>query len=140
MSWKGKLKALYGDALASGTPTELWSDYLPDDQHAAQRILTDLGAHELERKLNIGSLLILNPLMQIARGEDDIVEQPAALGDLGLKAWLVQVLGTSLDDLLLMILNAAKNKLSINHLLINPCVLPSAEKEKPTPSRACGAG
>lgn len=89
-------------------------NHLPDDQHAAQGILADLGVHELVGKLDIRSLLILDPLVQVARGEDDVVEQPTALGDLGLESRFVQVLGKGLDDLLLMVLDAAKP--SINHL------------------------
>lgn len=52
--------------------------------------------------------------MQVARGEDDVVEQPTALGDLCLETRLVQVLGTGLDDLLLVVLDAVKS--SISHL------------------------
>lgn len=46
--------------------------------------------------------------MEVAGGENNIVKQPAALRDLGLEARLVQVLGASFDDLLLMVLDAVK--------------------------------
>jgi energy-converting hydrogenase A subunit M len=111
--------------------------YSPDDQDAAQRILSDLRAHELEGKLDIGSLLILHPLVEVARGEDDVVEQPTALRDLGLEAWLVQVLGTSLDDLLLMVLDATE-KVNLS-LLDQAKSFSSVIRPVLTPSRACGA-
>lgn len=46
--------------------------------------------------------------MQVTSGEDDIVEQPAALGDFSLEARLVQVLDAGLDDLLLMVFDATE--------------------------------
>jgi hypothetical protein len=55
--------------------------------------------------------------VEVAGGEDDIVEQPAALRDLGLEARLVQVLGASLDNLLLVVLDAVK--MSINVFIVH---------------------
>lgn len=82
---------------------------LPDHQHTAEGILLDLRAHELEREVDIRGLLILYLFMQVTSGEDDIVEQSAALGDFSLETRLAQVLGAGLHDLLLMVLNATEN-------------------------------
>ena len=43
--------------------------------------------------------------MQVARDEDDVVQQPSGLGDLGLEARLAQVEGQRIGDFLLMILD-----------------------------------
>jgi len=89
---------------------------VPDDQHAAQGVLSDLGGHELVGEIDIGSLLILDPFVEVAGGEDDIIEHPAALGDLGLEARLVQVRGASLDDILLMVLDAVEMSVGITRM------------------------
>lgn len=47
---------------------------VPNNQDCTERVLSDLGAHELEGKVDIGSLLILDPFVEIASGENDIVE------------------------------------------------------------------
>jgi hypothetical protein len=81
---------------------------LPNDQHTTERVLSDLGAHELEGKFDIGGLLILNPLVQVACGENNVVQKPLALREVRLEPRLVQVLLTGLEDELLVILNAAR--------------------------------
>lgn len=82
--------------------------HVPNDQDTAKRVLANLGVHKLERDINIGRLLILNPLVKVARSEDDIVQQPTTLRDHGLETRLVQVQGASFDDLLLMVFEAAR--------------------------------
>lgn len=89
---------------------------IPDYQHAAEGILADLGAHEFKSEFDIRGLLILHPFMQFPGGEDNVVEQPTALGNFSLEAWLVQVPGTGLDDLLLVVSDAIEN--------VNPSIHP----------------
>jgi hypothetical protein len=79
------------DSTVSYFQDTLLGGNVPDDQHSAQWVLSDLGVHELEGKIHIIGLLILDPFVKVAGGEDNIVEQPTALGDLDLEARLVQV-------------------------------------------------
>lgn len=88
-------------------PTELGRN-VPNDQHTTQGVLPDRGAHELEGKIHILRLLILDPFVEVASSEDDIIEQPTALGDLNLEARLVQVLSASFGDLVLVVLDAVE--------------------------------
>jgi hypothetical protein len=44
--------------------------------------------------------------VQVARGEDDVVQDPSDLRELGLEPRLMQVLGAGLENLFLMVLNA----------------------------------
>ena len=81
---------------------------IPNHQHTAKRILANLRVHKLEGEVDVGGLLILDPFVQVAGGEDDVIEQPTALGNLGLESRLVQVEGTGLDDLLLVVLEPAR--------------------------------
>jgi hypothetical protein len=81
---------------------------LPNDQDTTKGILSDLGVHKLEGQINIRSLLILNPLVQVACGENNIVEQPSALREVCLEPRLVQVLLTSLENELFIILDTAR--------------------------------
>lgn len=82
---------------------------LPDYQHAAEGVLADLGAHEFESEFNIRRLLILHPFVQVPSGENNVVEQPDALSNFSLEAWLVQVPGAGLDNLLLVVSDATEN-------------------------------
>lgn len=79
---------------------------IPNNQHTSKRILADLWVHKLEGKIDIAGFFILNPAVQIARGEDNIVEQPTALGKICLEPRLVQVLFAGLENELLIILDA----------------------------------
>lgn len=81
---------------------------VPNDQHSTQRILSNLRAHELEGEINIGGLLILGPFVQVTRREDNVVQEPSALSEVGLEPRLVQVLGAGLHNILLIIFDAGK--------------------------------
>lgn len=78
---------------------------VPNDQYCAEGILSDLGVHELEGQVDIRGLLVLNPFVKVAGGEDNVVEQPSTFADLGFETGLVQVLGAGLDDLLHIVLD-----------------------------------
>lgn len=107
---------------------------LPDDQDAAERILANLGLHELESELNIDGILILHPLVQVASGENNVIQQPSTLGNFRLEARLVQVLCASLNNLLLMVLDATQK---VNSAALGLC--DARARAILTPSRACGA-
>lgn len=47
--------------------------------------------------------------MQVASSENNVIQQPSTLGNFRLEARLVQVLRASLNNLLLMVLDAAQN-------------------------------
>lgn len=79
---------------------------VPNDQHSTERILSDFRAHELEGEINIGGLLILGPFAQVARREDNVVQEPSALSEVGLEPRLVQVLGAGLHNRLFIIFDA----------------------------------
>ena len=79
---------------------------IPNNQHTSERIFADLRVHKLEGKVDIAGFFILNPAVQIARGEDNIVKQPTALGEICLEPRLVQVLFAGLENELLIILDA----------------------------------
>lgn len=79
---------------------------LPNNQHTTKGILADLGAHKFEGKIDIRGLLVLNPLVQVACGENNVVQKPSALREVRLEPRLVQVLLTGLEDELLIILDA----------------------------------
>lgn len=81
---------------------------IPNDQHGTQGILSDLGIHELEGEINIVGLLILGPFVQVARREDNVVQEPPALCEVGFEPRLVQVLGAGLHNGLLIIFNTVK--------------------------------
>lgn len=51
-------------------------------------------------------LLIFHPLMQVASSKDDVVQQPADLGDFSFKTRLIQVQSTGPNDVLLVIFYA----------------------------------
>jgi hypothetical protein len=44
--------------------------------------------------------------VQVARGEDNVVQHPSDLRELGLEPRLVQIAGAGLEDLFLMVLDA----------------------------------
>lgn len=79
---------------------------IPDNQHTSQGILSNLGVHQLEVEVDIWGLLILDPFVQVARGEDNVVQHPSDLRELGLEPRLVQIAGAGLEDLFLMVLDA----------------------------------
>lgn len=101
---------------------------LPNNQHTSKGVLSDLGAHKLEGEINIRGLLILDPFVQIARGENDVVHKPLALREIRLEPRLVQVLFTGFEDEFLIILDTGG---LLVMLMNNMQIL--------TPSRACAA-
>jgi hypothetical protein len=64
---------------------------LPNDEHNPKRVFTDPRIQCLVEQGDIGGALVLDPLLQIAAGEDDVVHTPARLGNVGLEAWLSNV-------------------------------------------------
>lgn len=79
---------------------------IPNNQHTSKGVFADLRVHELEGKVDIAGLFILNPLVQVARGEHDVVKQPTALGEVCLEPRLVQVLFAGLKNEFLIILDS----------------------------------
>ncbi|KAL3449688.1 hypothetical protein BJX65DRAFT_271650 [Aspergillus insuetus] len=137
VSWKGKFDVLGKKpllvSLALVSPLFRNLRNLSDYQHAAEGILADLGAHEFKGELDFRGLLILHPFKQITSGEDNVVEQPAALGDFSLEAWLVQVPICSSWSLMLQ-------KTSIYHSPLLRTSYPSTDGVLLTPSIASGVG
>jgi len=70
----------------------------PDDQHATQWFFPDLRADKLEREIDILGLLILDPFLQVAGHEDDLVLEPSDVADVGLEDGLPQVAAERIDD------------------------------------------
>lgn len=79
---------------------------IPNDQHTSQGILADLRVHELEGEIDVVGLFVSHPSVQVAGGENNVVQDPAALGEICLEPRLVEVLLASLKDELLVVLNA----------------------------------
>lgn len=80
--------------------------YPPNNQDDTQRILPNLRTHELEGKVDIIGLFILDPFLQVPRHKHAVVLQPSTLREHRLKLGLVQIQTTSFDDSVLVILEA----------------------------------
>lgn len=62
-----------------------------DDQHGAEGLLADDGAHQLVRQAHIRRSLVLRPLLEVLGDEDDVILDPLDLGDLGLEGRFLEV-------------------------------------------------
>lgn len=65
--------------------------YQPDDQDCTKRILANLGAEELVHEGNVGSALVLCPLVQVVANKDYVIQAPANLCQVRLEGTLAQV-------------------------------------------------
>lgn len=76
----------------------------PDNQHSSQWILSNLWVEEAVCEINIGSLLILHPLLQISGDENDVVHAPSSLCEISLEAWLSNIELASFGDSFFIVL------------------------------------
>ncbi len=67
----------------------MWRE--PNNQDAAQWILSDFWAQKLVHKRNVRSRLVFCPFLEAVAHEDNVVHAPAALGQVCLEARLSQV-------------------------------------------------
>ena len=59
---------------------------IPDNQDRSKRVLADPWVHRLVQERDIGGRLVLHPLAEVGVHGDDVVEAPANLGNVRLRA------------------------------------------------------
>lgn len=70
----------------------------PKDQHATQRLLSNLRVQRLVHECDIRGAFILCPFLQVVLHKYDIIEAPGEFGQVGFKCTLAQVASAGLDN------------------------------------------
>ena len=91
--------------------SRLYSYLLPDDENTAQRIFSDLGAHERVDKGHVRGLFVLGPFLEVLGDEDDVILAPVEIGDVRFVSAFAQVLSQGFDDGFLVV-NEASPRIS----------------------------